>query len=438
MIRRRLALVAMFLSVLFLSVATASAAPLELATDAERTWRELRNSDDVKTKLMADRWYGAIKLQEWSDASGKFKTTAKYVGHDPNLAWVKLRVIQGVGDKRVVKDVTIPLEKLNKAGQARVRQISVLSEKVAEAVAEEQKKETEDETDGEARGGEMQDEQALAEDPRGGRGQYDAGLAGMDAEQAIVEGNDPGGSRDPRQSRDPRMNLQSESAAGSEPAGVPSGVSADPLPAMLPPLPTGAAQAADGSSPAQTTASDQTAPPNFPDNDPWRTSYDAFRANIIVQDRGRSGLYVEWGTLQALKQAQELHKQFSDTGSVSPENIEEIEKLLVAVGEFSWEATLTQTADQAGDWTAPLGLPPLPAPFELTFVLDSERDPGRWQSLEAGDQVRFIGRFTHIDDDYGLVAAIRFPEEASINGSDQRPAETDRRAAAPPQDDRGR
>jgi hypothetical protein len=77
----------------------------------------------------------------------------------------------------------------------------------------------------------------------------------------------------------------------------------------------------------------------------------------------------------------------------------------------------------------------------LTFVLDSERDPGRWQSLKAGDRVRFIGRFTHFDDEYGLVAAIRFPEEASISGRDQGPVATDPRAAAtaaPPQDDRGR
>ena len=47
---------------------------------------------------------------------------------------------QGTGDKRVVKDVTIPLEKLSKVCQARVRQISVLSEKVAEAAAAEKEK----------------------------------------------------------------------------------------------------------------------------------------------------------------------------------------------------------------------------------------------------------------------------------------------------------
>ena len=168
---------------------------------------------------MADRWYGVIKLQEWGDASGKFKTTAKYVEHDPNLAWVKLRVIQGVGDKRVVKDVTIPLEKLSKSCQARVRQIGVLSEKVAEAVAEEQEDEDEDETDGGGRGGEMRDDQALAEEPRGGRGQYDAGLAGMDAEQVLAEGSDPASPRS-RQSRDPRTSLPTESPASSEPAGV--------------------------------------------------------------------------------------------------------------------------------------------------------------------------------------------------------------------------
>ena len=84
----------------------------------------MRDSDDVKTKLLAERWYGAIKQQEWTDATGKFKTSAKYVAHDPQLAWVKIRMIQGVGKKRVVKDMQIPLEKLSVACQARVKQIA--------------------------------------------------------------------------------------------------------------------------------------------------------------------------------------------------------------------------------------------------------------------------------------------------------------------------
>ena len=217
MIRRRLAIAA----VLAL-VATSAAAAQETTTNAERTYREVRDSTDVKTKLMAERWYSAIKLQEWGDASGKFKTTAKYVEHDPNLTWVKLRVIRGTGDKRVVKDVTIPLEKLSKVCQARVRQIGVLSEKVAAAIEAEKDKETKD-ADGEPRTGEMPEDRLSGEDPRSGRGEYDAGLAGMNGEQVLAEGEQAEGQ-------------QGAPSTLARPISVPN--DGPPLPALLPPLPS--------------------------------------------------------------------------------------------------------------------------------------------------------------------------------------------------------
>jgi hypothetical protein len=153
------------------SVATAQEVTKEMTTDAERSWRDLRGSDDVKSKLMAERWYGVIKQQDWSDKSGKFKTSAKYLAHDPKLAWVKLRVIQGAGAKRVVKDVQIPLEKLSPACQSRVRTISVLTEKMAEAIEKEKKKE-EEKDDGATggRGEESSDEAITPDESRGGRG----------------------------------------------------------------------------------------------------------------------------------------------------------------------------------------------------------------------------------------------------------------------------
>jgi hypothetical protein len=237
MIRRWLAIAA-----LFLPTAMAATAPVPMATDAERTWREVRNSDDVRTKLMAARWYGAIKLQEWGDASGKFKTNAKYVEHDPNLAWVKLRVIQGVGDQRVVKDVTIPLEKLSKACQARVRTIGVLSEKIAEALAEEQEAEAEGDTNGGGRGEEMTEgvsiEGEMPAEPRDGRGGRDGGLAGMDPREIMA-------GRDPRDGREP--------SAESPPVVTNAG---PPLPAVLPPLPSRNLTNADAAaSPAASDAS---------------------------------------------------------------------------------------------------------------------------------------------------------------------------------------
>jgi hypothetical protein len=213
------------IAALFLSSAMSGASAQELTTDAERTWRELRNSHDVKTQLMAERWYGAIKLQKWSDDKGKYTTTAKYLEHDPNLAWVKLRVIRGTGDKRVVKDVTIPLEKLSKVCQARVRQIGVLSEKVADAVEAEKDKEKKD-ADGEERAGELPEERMPGDEPRGGRGGYggyDAGLAGMDAGEVVAEGGPFG--------REPAP----ESAPPRPIAATNNG---PPLPALLPPLPS--------------------------------------------------------------------------------------------------------------------------------------------------------------------------------------------------------
>ena len=198
----------------------------ELSTDAERTYNELRKSRDTKTQLLAERWYNAVKLQEWTSKSGKFKTTAKYVEHDPELAWVKLRIITGTGDKRVVKDVTIPLAELNKLCQSRVRQISVLAEKVAAAAAAEKEKANEKEStemtaDGAAGG--MAENRMMAEEPRDRRGGREAGLAGMDAEQAIAEGDRPQRSR------------RAEAAA---PPPSPSATSGPALPALLPPLPS--------------------------------------------------------------------------------------------------------------------------------------------------------------------------------------------------------
>ena len=197
-----------------LLLASYAAAAEDLATDAERSWRELRSSSDVKTKLLAERWYGLVKLQEWNDATGKFKTSAKYLAHDPNLAWVKLRVIRGVGDKRVVKDVQIPLEKLSSTCQSRVRQISRLSEKISVALEEEKKREAEKEEGG------ASDE--MAGSSRGGRGEDAGRMAGMDAERTMTEREPPrgrGGANPP------------------PPAGMKVTNDGPALPALLPPLP---------------------------------------------------------------------------------------------------------------------------------------------------------------------------------------------------------
>lgn len=198
----------------------------ELTTDAERDWKAVRNSDDVRTKVMAERWYNAVRQQDWSDASGKFKVSAKYVEHDPDLKWVKLRTIRGTGKERQVKDVEIPLNKLSKSCQARVRTISVLTEKIAEAKDAEAKKEAEGKADGGSEGGrgEIQDEsfeeEAMPGQPRDGRGALDRGLAEMNPREVMER-------RNRRRGR--------ERAVDDSPPGANAG---PPLPAVLPPLPS--------------------------------------------------------------------------------------------------------------------------------------------------------------------------------------------------------
>lgn len=203
----------------------ASVAARELVTDAERMWRDLRSSDDVRTKLLAERWYHAVKLQEWSNDTGKFTTNAKYLDHDPDLGWVKLRVIQGTGRERVVKEVTIPLDKLSKTCQARVRQIHALSSKLAEAKVEEEKRKAEEKdgapaNDGnEAREGEMPAEGPLEgragnRRDRRGRGEFADESADMNPEDALS---------------------QNPNAERSELVATNTG---PPLPVALPPLPS--------------------------------------------------------------------------------------------------------------------------------------------------------------------------------------------------------
>jgi hypothetical protein len=141
----------------------------------------------------------------------------------------------------------------------------------------------------------------------------------------------------------------------------------------------------------------------------WRTNYDAFRSAIQV-DSSRGTPQVDWGPLKDLKAAVAEVEKWEATGSVGEKEQAEIKKKFDAVGEFTWEATLAEADTTGGDWTERLNLPPLPEPLSIGFILETERDPGNWQSLKTGDRVQFVGRF--IDSEDGdLIAVIRFPGE---------------------------
>lgn len=120
---------------LLLALPAVPARAADDTTDAERLYLETRGSEDHLTQLLGERWYALVKLQDWTDATGKFHTSAKYVEHDPDMKWVKLLAVKGSRDTRVTKEMTIPFEKLDKRCQSRVRQIDHLKSKVEAAIA---------------------------------------------------------------------------------------------------------------------------------------------------------------------------------------------------------------------------------------------------------------------------------------------------------------
>ena len=121
--------------------------------------------------------------------------------------------------------------------------------------------------------------------------------------------------------------------------------------------------------------------------------------------------------MTALQNAYETNKRWEEYGSVGDEAPAEISAALAAVGEVEWEATIQQAPTPDSDWNAVLGMPSLPEPWEITYVLDSKNDPGAWQRLTAGDRVHFTGRFDSFNESYGLVVAIRFPAATARDDS---------------------
>jgi hypothetical protein len=143
-----------------------------------KTYYDLRRSNDRTTRFNADRYLTLVTLQEWSDASGKSKVMAKYVEHDPDLAWVKLQAVRVQDGKRVVKEITVPVEKLSKTCQSRVRQIDKLKEKLDPLLTGEGAPQTPGETAVEDPGAPMIDERGAEPGPPDGRQPFEAAGAG--------------------------------------------------------------------------------------------------------------------------------------------------------------------------------------------------------------------------------------------------------------------
>jgi hypothetical protein len=383
------------------------------ATDAEKSYLALRNSKDRKSQLLAERWFGLVKQQPWSDASGKFTISAKYLEQDEKEGTVKLRVVKGTGKDQTTKDEPIAVDKLSKDCQARVKQIAFLATKVEEA----EKAETE-KADKDKQGADMM-----------------GGVAGPQAEARGARGEGTGapGERPERGARSARG--KSEHATKEEPAAGaaadhpaeqstdgPSAVAQPPLPVVAAAIPNpqdNAVRPARAESPAAPAGSPPAnaspidarpvQPANLPDQAAWRTSFDAFRGNLTAT-RTDTGWQLSWGEMTTLQQA---HDQSVAAGDPRSREAASFAASLAALGDVTWEATLAEQPNEQTDWSKALGLT-LPEPFKLITQLDGERGAGQWGRFFPGDHVKFIGRFVGFEGYGGIKLALRFPEDAAV------------------------
>lgn len=385
------------------NVVRADDAPSSTATDVERSYLAARNSKDPKTQLLADRWYKLVQLREWSDASGKFQVNAKYLEQDEQRGTVKLRVVKGTGKEQVVSDKTIAVDKLSKECQSRVKQIAFLTEKVDEAGKAEAEKATKPKDGSDAMMGPPEPPPGKASRPprephsRPSPKDRKAGANGDETTKTGPAGDSPA----------------PQATAAADPAALPS-LGMPPIPGVnAPPAETrDAAAATTAATPAPTVKHPRgdprsVQPANLVDQAPWRTSFDAFRANL-APTRTENGWQLNWGELTALKQAHD--QATAGATDARGRDLTAATPSLDSLGQFTWEAGLSQQPDEQTDWSKALGLA-LPEPFKLICQLDNERGPGEWRRFFPGDHVKFIGRFVGFEGEGGIQIAIRFPDD---------------------------
>ncbi len=101
----------------------------------DKFYFDLSHSQDRAIKSMAERYISMVKTQEWSDLSGNFKTIAWYVKHTPDLSTVTIEIVKGRGAERKTEQKTVPVDKLSKTCQSRVRQIDAMQKTLKERAA---------------------------------------------------------------------------------------------------------------------------------------------------------------------------------------------------------------------------------------------------------------------------------------------------------------
>lgn len=365
------------------------------ATGPENKYVELSHSKDRVIKATAERYLNLVKFQEWGAASGS-TTMAKYVSHDPDLKQVKLSVTKGTGKERVAKEVDVPVEKLNKTCQARVKQIDILQKRLdllASTAA--------GQADGAGRPGGPEGPGARIAHERGARPPEGQGPEGASAGP---------GAPPPHPEAPPQAAAPEADASASEPDPIgfaelppvtPTAAAAPPTgPGSLPPAsPEGA-----GAPPVQVP----TKAGGSADRKQWRTSLASFAANISGGTDPTGKPQVDWGELRELREMNDIAvaQRSPEPPARSPE-AESPAAISERLGDMHWKVVVDKVDEAPGGVVIPSFHPvDLAKPVELHIALDDAEDLQKWAKLAPGTAVDVSARLS-ISEPYKVTAKVK-------------------------------
>jgi hypothetical protein len=356
------ALTASLLGVCLMSCVTAAE-----PTAAEQQYEQLKDAEKHADKLLGERWHKLVRQRQWVDKSGKHKTFARYVEHDPNGQWVKLLVLVKKGEESTYKEVTIPLSRLSKNDQALVKRIGIVRKQVETALAD-------------APAGEY---------PTGESPSREGDAFGELAAAGELRGEAPGEMRGEPPGEFPPPGME----ATGPPMAPPS------LPFSLPSMPAAPAM------------------------EPWRTDFASFAANF-APSRGEEGpSTLSWGELHALKAVHDKERMLAMIKAIPAEQRPPYPILYQqgfaygwarsGLGEVTWTASLDGSDAAAVSTTGLKHDLQLPAPLTLALVPDPEY-VGDASRFVAGQPMQFIGRFAELggfSDPPQLKLFVRLPTD---------------------------
>ncbi len=362
----------------------------------DKFYFELSKSKDNSTHITAERYIALVKVQEWSDLTGKYKPIAHYVRHAPDLSTVTIAIMKGSGADRSSDEKTVPVDKLSKTCQARVKQIDLLQKKLKEMASKAGPNGTP--------GMPMTDDHGAdpsAKGPEAGSG----AAPGPAAPDPSASEPDPLGFSE--------VQLAPPAGPGSIPSGAPPGTNGPATPGPGPgQIPASPPPGANGSA----------APLNGGTGKSWQQDFEAFRQEFKVYaigpgappapaDRklvraweGTPGKHtaewdVDFGELDDLREmsdAMAIMNEASRETLSRPENQKKLAAAKAAaaqIGEVTWEATFRRFNGPSQPIELTYG--ELPKPMQMMTVMDPHGStPEQWSSFARGDRLRFKGRLS--------------------------------------------